>query len=94
MARPGSYAIFAHSLATVRNNLAVAFSMSWPWMLVIFLLTGRVFWAIANQGVAPRADGGYFKPLNLIAQIIQAVAMASLSVNWHRFVLLDEVASG
>lgn len=94
MTRPGSYAIFTHSLATVRHNLAVAMSISWPWMLVIFLLTGRVFWEIANQDVDPLADGDYFKPLDLITQIVQAVAMASLSVNWHRFVLLDEVASG
>ena len=88
-------AAFSHSFRSTMNNLAFAFHVSWPWMLVLLpmLIAGNLY-VVANIKV----DTGQF-PYGVFAfafllSVIQGLAFASIAVNWHRYVLLDEVPAG
>ena len=84
-----------HAFRSTRDNAAFAFHISWPWMLVLlpFNVGGNLYLILnglgASQEVEPRALA-VMVPLFAVS----IIAYASIAVNWHRYVLLDEVASG
>lgn len=88
---------FAHAARSTANNLAFAFHVSWPWMLVllpILIVTNAL--ALTNLDFNPVTDPfpAGFLAAALGAGLAQAVAFASIAVNWHRYVLLDEMPQG
>lgn len=92
-------AALAHAIRSTFNNLGFAFHISWPWMLVLLPLNIilTVYFGLHDLG-SPWGDGSEFSwdsiwpvALQLIASI---VAYSSIAVNWHRYVLLDDVAEG
>ena len=82
-----------HAFRSTRDNGAFAFHISWPWILVLLPLNvGGNLYLILNglgqsQEVEPRALA-VLVPLFAVS----ILAYASIAVNWHRYVLLDEVA--
>lgn len=84
---------FGHALSSVRNNLAVAFDLSWRWYIVIAitLLISTVFQYVSMRGgTAPQ----FGIILGLVAGLISLLAFSSIAVNWHRYILLDELPRG
>ena len=84
-----------HAFRSTRDNFEFAFHVSWPWMVILVPLNvGANLYLILNglgdpEHVEPRA-------LAVMLPVFAAsiVAYASIAVNWHRYVLLDEVALG
>ena len=84
-----------HAIRSTADNISFAFHISWPWMLLLLPLNVAVNLYLVFNGVQD--------PKNLTAQsfllivplaIASIVAYCSMAVNWHRYVLLDEVAEG
>lgn len=84
---------FGHAISSVRNNLGVAFDLSWRWYIIIgitLLISTVIQYASMRGGTA--VQFGVF--IGLIAGLISLVAFSSIAVNWHRYILLDELPRG
>ncbi len=84
-----------HAINSVRNNLAYAFRISWPWYavmapLVIMLMLLSTYFTAGN----PDSGAGGTALIDSIRGLLTMVAFASIAVNWHRYILLDEVPRG
>lgn len=84
-----------HAILSVRNNVAYAFRISWPWYAVITLC------GLGAGLIAEYVTGGNLEaypervgPLYLVVGVINILGFASVAVNWHRYILLDEVPQG
>jgi hypothetical protein len=88
-------ACISHAIKSVRNNIGYAFRISWPWYLVLAAMNIGLF---AIAGFAVTADVGInfgiYIPLVIVAAIVTILAFASIAVNWHRYILLDQVPVG
>lgn len=96
MARPLSAGkCIQHALSSVRNNIAYAFRISWPWYAVfvpvVVVLSALLGYATGGN---PEASPGFAFLINLVIALITMLAFASIAVNWHRYILLDEVPQG
>lgn len=90
-------AALAHAFASTRDNLRFAFRVSWPWLVLTVPLN---LWAQAN--FVPPAE----PPAEVTAAEMQAamasalislvalLSVSSIAVNWHRYILRDEVPVG
>ena len=77
------------------NNLAFAFHVSWPWMLVLLpIIIGTQIYALSHMPLSPTDIPVGFLVVSIVAGLSQAIAFASIAVNWHRYVLLDEIPHG
>jgi hypothetical protein len=85
-------ACIRHALNSVRNNIAFAFRISWPWYAVIALvnLVSTVIGEYVSGGNVEAYDDRLF-PLYLVVGLINILGFASIAVNWHRYILLDEI---
>lgn len=82
-----------HAVNSVRNNIAYAFRISWPWYAVLIPLSFAMFglaglFALGTSNMSP------FFLAFLVLALISLVAFASIAVNWHRYILLDEMPKG
>ncbi len=81
-----------HAIASVRNNLAYAFRISWPWYLILALLGGVT--VFVGYHLSENAQMGFFILAFLVLIIVATVAFAAIAVSWHRYILLDETVRG
>jgi hypothetical protein len=89
-------AAFSHVWATVFRNVGSAFRLSWPWLLILGLLISIVLASsetLFGTPESPKSGGRIFATAFLLI-FVYLLAFASIAVNWHRFVLLDEMPSG
>lgn len=84
-----------HAIRSTTDNIGFAFHISWPWMLMLLPITvaGNIYLTLnATQ------DPDEFDPKSLFLVLLMTVpsviAYSSIAVNWHRYILLDEVAEG
>src|SRR5262245_27411716 len=78
-----------HAINSVRNNLRHAFRVSWPWLLILFLL-GVIVVSIMTYAGDQDFIAGF---LAVVAwTLVAMLAGAAIAVHWHRYVLLDEIA--
>jgi hypothetical protein len=86
------FAALSHAFSSVWDHRAVAFRISWAWyvILAIILAAGGQF-----LGGRPAGDGQTLPPDTVAIEfgmiLIVLVINSSIAVNWHRFILLDEV---
>ncbi len=88
-----------HAFRSTTDNIGFAFHISWPWVLILlpFNVATNLYMILngleTGGGPDPAKIGTYFA---VAAPLILAsiVAYASIAVNWHRYVLLDEIAQG
>lgn len=82
--------VFNHAIKSTLNNLSFAFYVSWPWMAIIFPAN-----LIANAYLLANGDLSDDSPvkafISLALGLLSIMAFASIAVNWHRYILLDEV---
>jgi hypothetical protein len=84
-----------HAIRSVRNNIAYAFRISWPWYTVVLLASlGASVLLEALTGGDIENNPGPAVPIYIVLGFINLVSFASIAVNWHRYILLDEVPSG
>lgn len=81
-----------HAIDSVRNNLPYAFRISWPWYVIVIplIIVANLLLSYAAGGDLMQAPG-----MNLVNSLVSGAligfAFASIAVNWHRYILLDEV---
>jgi hypothetical protein len=79
----------------VRNNIAFAFRISWPWYAVFVpIVVVLSLWLDRATGGNPEANAMLTLLVNLVITLITLLAFAAVAVNWHRYILLDEVPRG
>lgn len=100
---------FGHVMSSTLNNLRFAFHSQWPWMLVwSTLLAGLMLTMYVALGTtAGLSDpavqekmrempglAALFAVWIIALLVVGLVAVASVAVNWHRYVLKDELPVG
>jgi hypothetical protein len=84
-----------HAVSGVRNNIAYAFRISWPWYAVFVpVVVALSAWLDHATGGNPEAKPALTVLINLVITLITLLAFAAIAVNWHRYILLDEVPRG
>lgn len=83
---------------SIIENLGAAFSMSWPWLLVLFPIraAGDLFllWSGISKFKPTHADLTQVYSVSFVTGLLTAIIFSSIAVNWHRFILRNEVAEG
>jgi hypothetical protein len=85
-----------HVWVTVFSNAGAAFRLSWPWLLIL-AAAGAILAYNAPKFPGPqlsRQAAGTLAWLVPLVAIVNLVAMSSIAVNWHRYVLLDQMPKG
>jgi hypothetical protein len=82
-----------HAVNSVRNNIAYAFRISWPWYAVLIPLSFAMFGLAGLFSLGTSNMSPFFLAF-LVLALISLVAFASIAVNWHRYILLDEMPKG
>jgi len=87
--------VIGHSINSTVNNIGFAWHVSWPWMLAIlpFNIVGNIY-ATLNHPARPQDMDPKVAVVSFGLAILTLVAFASIAVNWHRYILLDEVPVG
>lgn len=95
------FGVVGHAVNSTLKNFPLLVKMSWPWMLVlapVVLATNLYSLSTGNGLQRPPRFGSHdvFQHYVTIAPmlLVQLLAYSSLAVNWHRYILLDEVPSG
>lgn len=85
---------FSHAVRSTTSNLPFAFHVSWPWMAVLLpiLIAGQLY-VLAGVGDS-QATTTRAIPVQVLVGLCAMLAFSSIAVNWHRYVLLDEVPQG
>lgn len=84
-----------HAVSSVRNNIAYAFRISWPWYAVFVPVVVALSVMLDRAtGGNPETNPGTALLINLLIALVTLLAFASIAVNWHRYILLDEVPRG
>jgi hypothetical protein len=89
-------AAFGHAFNSTVKNISFAFYASWPWMLAIlpFNIFGNAY-VMLNQLSEPlQSVSSGVVLVSILIGLLTMVAFASIAVNWHRYILLDEVPQG
>jgi hypothetical protein len=84
-----------HAIRSTTDNIGFAFHISWPWMLMLLPITiaGNIYLTL-NAAQNPNEFDPKSLFLILLMTIPAVIAYSSIAVNWHRYILLDEVAEG
>lgn len=89
---------FGNMVDSIIENLGTAFSMSWPWLLVLFpvRLAGDLFllWNGVSKLKPTATDTTELYSVISITSVLTAIVFSSIAVNWHRFILRNEMAEG
>jgi hypothetical protein len=87
-----------HSIDSTLRNIKFAFHASWPWMLVLLPINiaGNIY--LMNLGMGEFNPTKPMKPefflVSMAMGLASMVAFASIAVNWHRYILMNEVPVG
>jgi len=89
-------ACIGHAIRSVRNNIVYAFRISWPWYAILVPISLGASYVIDNLtgGDPEKVFTAPVLAIYLVLLPISLVALSSIAVNWHRYILLDEVPHG
>jgi hypothetical protein len=84
-----------HSVSSTVNNLGFAFHVSWPWMLLRLPITIASALYFLTHPIDPqKAIRPDVLAIIVVEGAIALLIFASIAVNWHRYILRDEVPVG
>jgi hypothetical protein len=92
-------ATLSHALKSVFGNLGLVILITWPWLIIgtigmtLFSYVDVAGALTRRQSVDPATAFKFFA-IVLAAFFLVAIALASIAVAWHRFILRDEVPKG
>ena len=85
----------SHAISSTKDNLAFAFNISWPWILALLPLNVMFNLYLVSKGIpAGQRLDTTATIISLVMGIFNILAYSSIAVNWHRYVLKDEVPVG
>ena len=90
-----------HAIKSTTDNIVFAFHISWPWILMLLPLNVATNVYVILNDLQPQNEGepdlaaiGKFFMVSAPLAIASIIAYASIAVNWHRYILRDEIAQG
>jgi hypothetical protein len=85
-----------HSIESTFNNIKFAFHASWPWMLVLLPINiaGNIRLVGLGEFNPTKPVNPEFYLITMAMALASMVAFASIAVNWHRYILNNEVPHG
>lgn len=94
-----AFAVLRHAIYSVARNMYAAFVLSWPWLIIFGFVYAAAFYSILQSGFGttpldPEQGFGTFALWVIVGGLVYLFGFASVAVNWHRYVLLDEVPMG
>ena len=85
-------AAFDHIVRSAINNLRFAFHVAWPWLVILVPVNIAVSLAAPFDPVAGLNSRGIL--LTILAGLLSLFVFSSIAVNWHRYILKDELPMG
>lgn len=101
MAQFRAFPVFKLAIGTLVDNFGTAVSICWPWMAIILGMLGIILFM--HPELTPQFTGDEAEYAQLSASAWTAmgayyavwwVANFSMAVNWHRFLLRDDIPEG
>ena len=85
-----------HSIESTFRNIRFAFHASWPWMLVLLPINiaGNIYLLGLGEFDPTKPINPKFMFVTLAMGVASALAFSSIAVNWHRYILLNDVPRG
>ncbi len=90
-----------HALKSTTDNLGFAFHISWPWIVLLLPINiiTTLYMLFNGLQIAPgtNPDPALVAKVFIVSTplfIVSLISYSSIAVNWHRYVLLDEVPQG
>jgi hypothetical protein len=93
------FGVFRHAFRSVTDNFAFAWHVSWPWLAVLVPVSLGVESLLpsvdpeAKDAAAVAANARAFLGL-LALGVASMFVFSSIAVNWHRYILKDEIPQG
>jgi hypothetical protein len=78
-------AALKHMFQSIANGWRVAARFSFPWLVLLAVLTG---WDFLSGPVSASPEN--FRPATFVLLVAAFMATSSISVSWNRYILLDE----
>jgi hypothetical protein len=93
------FGALGHALRSTTDNIGFAFHISWPWVFILlpFNVATNLYMVLnglETGGEPDPAKVGTYLAVATPLILASIVAYSSIAVNWHRYVLLDEIAQG
>jgi hypothetical protein len=84
-----------HALKAVIHFRGAGIRIGLPWILAlaVFSTLDLILFGAADFANPDNANVMSFKPTDMIIAALSMVAFSSIAVNWHRYILLDEVTT-
>jgi hypothetical protein len=85
-------AAFVHALKSTVSNIHFAFRVSWLWLIIMYaadVITTYKFVLPLRGETGPEAEARLFLA-QAPSMLVSLVAISSIAVTWHRYVLRDE----
>lgn len=83
-----------HAVRSAYDNLAMSFHLCWPWLVVLGGLDVALIWLSGAGTAVPQQANGEVALAIYFSIVLTLFAGSSIAVNWHRFILKDEVPQG
>jgi hypothetical protein len=86
---------FGHAVRSTISNIRFAFYVSWPWVVIMLPVNiGSNLYLLSHHEPTSPALEADVAVVSFAATLLGLLSFASIAVNWHRYVLRDEVPSG
>ena len=84
-----------HALNAVVHFRSAGIRIGLPWILTLaaFSTLDLILFGTADLANANNANAMSFRPADMIIAALSMVAFSSIAVNWHRYILLDEITA-
>ena len=84
-----------HALKAVIHFRGAGIRIGLPWILAlaVFSMLDLILFGVVDFTSADNANIMSIRPTDMIIAALSMVAFSSIAVNWHRYILLDEVTT-
>lgn len=80
-----------HALKAVVDFRSAGLRIGLPWILVLAVMSILELYIFGDAD--GKAGAGMYRPTDLVIAAISMLVFSSIAVNWHRYILLDEVTA-
>jgi hypothetical protein len=94
-----AFRMLRHAVFSVLRNFGAGVGFAWPWLIVLTVVAGGLSALVYQSGFGQvpedrtRGLATFFIAV-VIGLAVYLVAFASIAVNWHRYILLDDASPG
>ena len=86
---------FRHAVSSIANNIEPAIRICWPWYAIVIPLSLLIYALLASAtGGNPDSQPLLSFFATLLVAAIALLSASSIAVNWHNYILRDELPRG